>query len=342
MAHQMGPPYPVNEAVVGGTPTVGVDDPISAVLLALFLATAAAHMTVFQINKRRGLKFIFSGMLFALGMLRSVALTMRIVWASNAHSIKVGIAAGILTQVGSVLILIINLILTQRIVRAYHPGFGWHKAPRFVLRFLVGSVVGCLVMLIVCTIQTFLTLDPTTRANDRKVQLFSATFLTTLAFLPVPIILLAAIAPRNNAIERFGAGSWRAKLWLILFTACLATLGAGFRAGTAFDARPHGASAWFLTRPCYYCFNYVTDLLCSVAYLFSRFDRRFIIPNGSCKPGDYSLGVHHGPTDRSHGADHDGFDGPRGGSDERRDVDGRSYGRTGGEKGERTKTKNET
>lgn len=39
-----GAPYPPTTAAVGGMPTVGVDVPISSVLLVLFMIGAAGHM----------------------------------------------------------------------------------------------------------------------------------------------------------------------------------------------------------------------------------------------------------------------------------------------------------
>ncbi|KAI0915071.1 hypothetical protein F4823DRAFT_630159 [Ustulina deusta] len=293
-------------AVVGGVPTVGTDVPVAAVLLALFAASAAAHMTILQLNKRAGLKFLFSGMLFALSVLRSVALCMRAVWAAHPHSADVAIASGILTQTGSVLVLIINLILAHRVVRGYHPAFGWHPATTLAFRFLVACVVASLVMVIAVTVQTVLTLDPAVRRADRAVQLFAGTYMAVLAFVPLPVVVLAALAPRAQRVEKFGAGRWRTKVRLLLFTAAVATLGASFRIYTGYAARPASDPAWYHGRACYYCFNYVTDLVVSATYLFSRFDRRFIVPNGARGPGDYGRGVRVRPRSSDGDGDEEG------------------------------------
>ncbi|KAI1491478.1 hypothetical protein F5X96DRAFT_475600 [Biscogniauxia mediterranea] len=282
-----GPPYRANIAIVGGVPVPDVDDPIAAVFVFLFLASAAAHMTILQVNKRRGLKFLFSGMLFVLCMLRTVALIVRMVWASNSMSTKVAIAANILAQTGSVLVFVINLFLAQRIVRACHASFGWHQVTRIVFRFLIACVVCCLIMIITVTVQSFYTLDPGIRESDRDVQLFAGTYLALLAFLPIPVVLLVALLPRTHHIDKFGAGRWRSKLCLLLFTSLVATLGAGFRIATNFAPRPMTDPAWYHSRACFYCFNFVTDLVISTAYLLARFDRRFIIPNGAKGPGAY-------------------------------------------------------
>lgn len=281
---------------MGGVPTVATDVPVAAVLLALFVASAAAHMTVLQLNKRAGLKFLFSGMLFALCVLRSAALCMRVVWASHPRTADVAMAAGVLTQTGSVLVFVINMILAQRVVRAYHPRLGWHPATTAVFCLLVACVVASLLMVVAVTIQTFFTLDAAVRRSDRTVQLFAGTYMAVLAFLPIPIVVLAALLPRDRPVEKFGAGRWRSKVRLLLFTSALATLGAAFRVYTGFAPRPLSHPAWYHSRACYYCFNFVTDLVISAAYLFSRFDRRFIVPNGAKGPGDYGRGVRVRPS----------------------------------------------
>jgi hypothetical protein len=80
-------------AGLGGQPTTTLDSPITAVFLALFAMAAATHMTIYQVNRRRGRKFAMSAMLFGFCMARIVACTMRLVWASHPHNISVAIAS---------------------------------------------------------------------------------------------------------------------------------------------------------------------------------------------------------------------------------------------------------
>ncbi|KAI1095755.1 hypothetical protein F5B19DRAFT_265640 [Rostrohypoxylon terebratum] len=288
-AKQHGPPYATTYAIVGGTPTPSIDDPIAAVLLLLFLLSACAHLAILKINRARNLKFVFSGMLVALCLLRSVSLATRMVWASYPRDVNCMIAASVMTQCGSVLIFVINLFFAQRIVRAYHPRLGWSRAAGIAVWFLIVCVLCCLIMAIVSTIHSFFTLSKAQRQADRIVQLFAGSYLAFLAFLPMPVVALAAIThPRSDHVEKFGHGKWRAKIGLLMFTALVATLGAVFRVGVNFDGRPGTAPAWFHSRACYYSFNFVTDLIVSTAYLLARFDRRFIVPDGARGPGEYS------------------------------------------------------
>ena len=64
MAPPKGPPYLPTTWSLGGIPQRNPDVAISSVFLVLFVLGAIANMTIFQLNKRRGHKFLMSGMLF--------------------------------------------------------------------------------------------------------------------------------------------------------------------------------------------------------------------------------------------------------------------------------------
>ncbi|KAH6657245.1 hypothetical protein BKA67DRAFT_590859 [Truncatella angustata] len=291
MSSSSGPPYMPQIAQVGGVPTVAIDVPISACLIFVYICLAATHMTIFQLNRKREHKFVFSAMLFGFSVARTAALSMRIAWATHQTNVSIAIAASILTQAGVIVIFIANLFFAQRIVRAYHATFGWHKASRIVFRSLVGCVVACLVMVIVCTVQSFYTLDAGIRSKDRDVQLTAGVFLAFLAFVPAPAVTIAALIPSSKRVEKFGQGRFRTKIALLIFTSLLLALGAGFRIGTNFAPRAANNPAWYHSRACYYCFNYAIEIIVSALYAAVRFDRRFHIPNGAKGPGDYAKGA---------------------------------------------------
>ncbi|PKS05888.1 hypothetical protein jhhlp_007719 [Lomentospora prolificans] len=298
---QSGPPYLPPVAILGGQPTPSIDDPICGVLLVFFIAAAVFNMTVLQINLRRDHKFILSGLTFGFCMARIVTLIMRIVWASRPTNVRIGIASTIFNAAGVLLLFIINLIFTQRLVRAYHPHFGWHKATTMVFRFFFFSVIALLIMVITATVLSFYTLDRNRLDICRKIQLFAGTYLAVLAFLPIPIVLTAWAWPRKTKIDKFGEGRFRTKVLLVLFTATLLSFGAGFRIGGSYDARPKTAPGWFHHRAAYYCVNFVIELIVVYTYSLMRFDKRFHIPNGSSAPGHYTNGV---PGSNTTFADH--------------------------------------
>lgn len=245
-------------------------------------------MTILQLNRRAGHKFLFSGVLFGFSMARTTALVMRIAWASRPHNANIAIAANIFTVAGVVLLFIVNLIFAQRLLRATHPLFGWRRDVTGVFRALFVSVVACLIMLIVATVYSFFTLSANRRRICRDIQLVGTTYFTFLAFLPTPITILSLLWPHRPAVDKFGAGRFRSKVALLLFTSLLLTFGAGWRTGVAYDVRPISHPAWFHHKAAFYCVNFVIELIVVYTYVLARFDRRFHVPDGSSAPGHYA------------------------------------------------------
>ncbi|KAK4452688.1 putative family c-likeg-protein-coupled receptor protein [Podospora aff. communis PSN243] len=290
-----GPPYLPQWAQSGVKPTPLPDDPISAVLLALFVGSAVMHMATFQLNRRRSHRFFFSALLFGFSMARITALTMRIVFAHHHNNISVAIAAGVFTAAGVMLLFVVNLAFAQRMVRAYLPEVGWKRGVRLAFGFVYGSVGAMLVMVVAVTVHMFYTDDEDVRGREREVQLVAATYLAVLAFLPVPVVLGARWwAGRRDGgrlvRDKFGKGSFKAKMGLLMTTSLLLTLGAGFRAGVGFAPRPVWHLAWYHGKGPYYVFNFGIELVVVYMYGLARFDHRFHVPNGSKGPGDYAKG----------------------------------------------------
>jgi hypothetical protein len=282
-------PYPPHYASLGGRPTLGVDVPITSVFLFLFIIGAAGHMTIFQINRRRGHKFIMSALTFGFCMARILACTLRIVWANYPNDVSIAIAAQIFVAAGVLILFLINLIFAQRMLRAAHPHFGWHKALSrcfLVLYVLIGAM---LCMVIIATVQSFYTLNPHTIHIDKILQQTAGVYLMVVAFLPIPMVIVGLIVPRKTRLEKFGTGRWRTKIAILLTSSTLLTLGAAFRAGTNFkDPRPMNDPAWYQAKACFYLFDFTVEALVVYLYLIVRVDKRFHVPNGSKGPGDYS------------------------------------------------------
>lgn len=284
----MHAPYPPKTAAVGGRPTVGVDVPITAVFLFLFMIGAAGHMTIFQINKRRGHKFVMSAMTFGFCMARIVTMIMRIVWACYPNDVQIAIAAMIFVSAGVLILFIINLIFAQRVLRAAHPHFGWHKVLSKIFLGLYILVGLMLATVITATVQSFYTLSKNIHQIDRDLQLAAGTYLLFIAFLPIPMVVLGFVVPRKTRVEKFGKGRWRTKIAILLTSAALLTTGAGFRIGTSFmNPRPVNDPAWYHAKWCFYFFNFTIEIVVVYLYILVRVDRRFHIPNGSKGPGDY-------------------------------------------------------
>ncbi|KAI9809950.1 MAG: hypothetical protein M1825_000383 [Sarcosagium campestre] len=282
-------PYAPTTAVLGGTPSVHTDVPITSIFLVLFILGAIVHMTILQVNLRRRHKFIMSGMLFGFCMARTITCVLRIAWSKHPTHIPLAIASQVFTAAGVVLIFVINLIFTQRIMRAAHPHFGWHKLANQLLHAYYISIVVTLIMLIVCTVQPFYTLNLNTHRIDRDVQLYGQTYFTIAAFLPVVLVTIGLLTPRAPHVDKFGEGRFRSKIRILLLAAALLTLGAAFRTGINYKTpRPRADPAWYHSRACFYVFNFAIEIAVVALYAILRVDLRFFVPNGARGPGAYS------------------------------------------------------
>lgn len=246
-------------------------------------------MTILQVNRKRGHKFLVSGALFGFCMARITTCVMRIVWSTRPLNIRVGIAATIFVYAGVILLFVINLIFAQRIIRAARPGLGWNPifSKSFILLYVL--IVVTLVMLITSVIQTFYTLNSNTRRIDRDISLYAQTYYLSIAFLPIPLIIFGLVIPRKTRVEKFGSGRFRTKVVILLLSSSLLTLGSGFRTGTAYmNPRPRADPAWYHSKACFYLFNLTIEYVVVLLYVIVRVDMRFHVPDGSKGPGYYS------------------------------------------------------
>jgi hypothetical protein len=203
--------------------------------------------------------------------------------------VRLALAAQIVTAAGVVILLLTNLVFAQRLVRAYHPVFGWRRSVTGIFAGLFVSAGVVLAAVVTATVHGVIVTDGSEAKDvDRTVQLVCGTYLAMCAFLPVVLCALAVLVPGKDKVDRFGEGRLRSKVALVSFTASLLAFGAGFRAAVAYDTRPLSDPAWFHSKVCYYCFNFGLELVVVVTYAAFRFDKRFYIPDGSSGPGQYS------------------------------------------------------
>ncbi|KAI1775796.1 hypothetical protein F4818DRAFT_414971 [Hypoxylon cercidicola] len=289
--HQAGPPYAPRTAGVGGLPTIIPDVPLSAVFLALFVAFAATNMTIFQVNNRRGHKFIPSAALFGFCMARITTLVLRIAWATHQTNIRLSIAANIFVNAGILVVYILNLIFAQRILRAKQPHLGWSTALRVIYRALYVGVAGALIMVITAVTLSVYSLNAYTLQACRDVQLAAGTYLLVITTLPLFVLAAAYLLPRSPAEESFGQGSMKSKALIVFVVSCLCILNSGFRSGTAWmPPRPSNDPAWYHGKAPFYVFNFTIEIIILCILTPVRIDKRFHIPNGSKEPGHYTEG----------------------------------------------------
>jgi hypothetical protein len=268
---------------------VRVDVPIDAILLTIYLTGAIANMSIYQINRRKGHKFFMSVALFGFCMSRVATMVLRIVWAIRQANASLAIAAQIFTGVGVLIVYIVLLLLALRIFRATHPKLGWNKSLHKSLTALYMLLFSAFILVITFTILSFYTLDITLRTVAVWIQRAAILYILIFNCISTVMLLLSMLLPRSPQSEDFGTGRMRSKFMILGVALFFALFIAGFRCGTAWvPARPASDPAWYDSKAVFYVVLFSFEIVVVYLLLFTRFDRRFWIPNGSKKPGDYS------------------------------------------------------
>lgn len=284
-----GGPYASNAAGAGGLPTITPDIPVCAVFILIYISFAARNSTIFQINRRKNHKFFLSALLTGFSMARMGTLVLRIAWATREENIRLAIAAQIFVNAGILIVYIINLILAQRILRAMQPHIGWNPVFRAAYKVLYVSIGASLAMVIASSVISLYTLDTYTRTVCRDIQLAALTYLLIFACLPLIHVALVVLLPISKDAETFGQGSMKSKLIIVTVSALLCMLIAGFRAGSAWSPpQPLTNPPWYDSKACFYVFNFTCEVFILCVLTFSRIDKRFFVPNGCKKAGDYT------------------------------------------------------
>ena len=195
----------------------------------------------------------------------------------------------------------INLVFTQRIIRAQHPAVGWSRPASIFFPLCYAWIVVSIAAIIVVAVQTNYTLSGNTQRIDRDILLYGQTAFAVIAFLPIPLLTISTLAGRlssvqarraanGGSIDKFGHGSMRVKIVVVMLSALLLCLGASYRVGVNFLTPIPLAAAkpWYFSKACFYCFNFVIEILVVYAWLAVRIDQRFHIPNKSSGAYNYA------------------------------------------------------
>lgn len=288
----------------GGIPEVNPDAIISAVLMAVYIAIGATHLSILIRNKKRGKKFGISGMAFGLCNVRIITFTLRIAWTTVPRNVSLGLASTSFVYAGTILLYCANLIFMQRIVRAQHPSVGWSKAFSLLVPALFAGIIITIVIIIAAVVDSFFAYGAWAHHVDRSLQLYGLTFYAVVSFLPIPIVIISSLAGQLPSVKaeralspivKFGQGRMVHKVLLVVFTAAMLTLGTAFRAGTTYlplvqSIPTDGATAhqkWYLSKAAFYCFNFGIEIIVLISWLVWRIDIFFHIPDGA--KGTYAV-----------------------------------------------------
>lgn len=222
-------------------------------------------------------------------------MSLRIAWACHPRNIGLGIAANVFVYVGTIILFMINWFFVQRIVRAQHQRLGWSNAYRVFHRGALVVLIITLIMLIVSSIWQFFTANDTKLHVFRVLQLIGQTYFTVFCIAPAVLVLISILLPRRE-IEKFGAGRLRVNITILLIAVAILTTGQLFRCVITWlpQTPVRNASGQqtnvprYLSKACFYVFNFTTEILVVIMFAVVRVDLRFHVPDGSRISGDYS------------------------------------------------------
>lgn len=216
--------------------------------------------------------------------------------APDPFTDRVSQAATIFVYAGVIVLFICNMFWAQRVVRAQHPHFGWSKPFSLWLPILMGIMVVTIFALIVAVCCQFYVLGAQGWTHD--VQLYGAFLYGFTAILPIPIVIISALARklpsrRGTPVDNFGqVGSIRSKIMIILISAVFLSAGAWYRAVTEVlpEAAINAPMPWYFGKVYFYVFDFTIEICVVLVWLAIRIDRRFIVPDGAKGPYSYGNG----------------------------------------------------
>jgi hypothetical protein len=182
----------------------------------------------------------------------------------------------------------VNVIFTQRILRAIHPHFGWNaRVSKFFLALLV-SVPMIIVWNIISLTISFFTLNPRTLTTSHHLLLFGGSYNLFLCMFPIFVIGIASSIPSPTPIEKFGTGRFRYKVILLLFASFTLTVGTLIRLIAAAWIFPIDAPGLIDSKTTFYTTGFMLEIIVVFIYAVGRIDLKFHVPDGCTGPGDYS------------------------------------------------------
>lgn len=222
-------------------------------------------------------------------MSRILTSILRIASVSVPQNVQLALAAQVFVAAGVIILFIINLVFAMRLVRATHRTFGWNPAFGIAFKALFILIGATLIVLVTATIQSSYTTDAQTKGHDRSMQLFGSTVLALVATLPLPMVVFTLLIP-YSPLDEFGTGRTRTKVFVLLISTTLLSIGAWYRCGAASqDPVPRTQPLpGYLGKGPFYIFNFLFEFQTVMMYAILRVDQRWHIPNGAKGPGSYS------------------------------------------------------
>lgn len=229
------------------------------------------------------------GAMFGFCMSRVGTCVLRLAWATRLSNIRLAIAASIFINLGVLVVYIVVLLLALRVFRATHPRLGWNTSFAKILTVSYVVLAIAILAVIAFTVVSFYTLDSTLKAVCLWIQRAAILYMLIFNIASMILLLLSLLLPRSPDAENFGAGSMSAKFIILAIAVFFSNFIAGFRTGTAWaHSRPGSDPAWYDSKGAFYGILLGFEIVIVYLFIFSKFDERFWVPNGSRKPGDFA------------------------------------------------------
>jgi hypothetical protein len=187
-----------------------------------------------------------------------------------------------------VVLFAVNILFTQRLLRALHPNFGWNPIVSKLFIVFLASVVGIIISNIISTTASFYSLDPASLKISRGFIEFGSFYTFFLSVFPVLVLLPAAMIP--GPIERFGVGPFRFKVLLLMFGTAFLAAGSITRLIATVRPRPKDMGGPNDSKLVFYITGFTLEIIVVAMYAICRIDLIFHVPDGCTKPGDYAAG----------------------------------------------------
>ena len=184
----------------------------------------------------------------------------------------------------------VNVVFTQRILRAVHPKFGWHPVVSNAFLVIIISVPVVIINNIVFITIFFFTQNKNVGKVAHGFLLLGAVWTMLLSVFPILVIVIATTIPRapGEKVEKFGSGRLRSKIIILVFASAILFAGAIARIASDIQGRPADAPGKVNSTAVFYTTGFMLEIIVVIGYAVGRVDLRFWIPNGSSGPGDYS------------------------------------------------------
>jgi hypothetical protein len=182
----------------------------------------------------------------------------------------------------------INLVLTQRVLRAIHPKLFWHPVVSKLFVFLLGSVPFFIIFNIVALSASFFVTSASGAKTTKDLLFLGSSWNLWLCLFPIIFIGIFGTIPSPTKIENFGIGRFRFKIVLVIYSSATLFIGAIVRLIAAAQTHPIDNPGQVDSKPIFYLTGFVLEILVVILFVLARFDLLFHIPDGCTGPGQYA------------------------------------------------------